>query len=69
MDTARVAYALEAERKELFRHMIHDEVDKWIHELLVGFDKDCQSALMELSDTIRSLKIINEQIRPSINFF
>jgi hypothetical protein len=27
MDTARVAYALEAERKELFRHMIHDEVN------------------------------------------
>ena len=50
MDTACVAYNLEPEREELFRHMIHDEVDKWVDELLVVFDKDCQPTLMELSE-------------------
>ena len=33
MDTACVAYHLEPERDELFRHMIHDEADK---ELSIG---------------------------------
>ena len=50
MDTACVAYNLEPEREELFRHMIHDEVDKWVDELLVVFDKDSQPTLMELSE-------------------
>ena len=50
MDTACVAYNLEPEHEELFRQMIHDEVDKWVDELLVVFDKDSQPTLMELSE-------------------
>ncbi len=50
MDTACVAYYLEAEHEELFRQMIHDEVDKWVDEPLVVFAKDSQSTLMQLSE-------------------
>ena len=40
MGTAAVADNLEAEQEELFRQMIHDEVDKWVDELVVDvFDK------------------------------
>jgi hypothetical protein len=35
MGTAAVADNLEAEQQELFRQMIHDEVDKWVDELVV----------------------------------
>ena len=44
------AYNIEPEHEELFRQMIHEEVDKWVDELLVVFDKDKQPTLMELSD-------------------
>lgn len=50
MGSSCVAYNLEPEREELFRQMIHDEVDKWVDELLVVFDKDSQPTLMELSE-------------------
>ncbi len=51
MGTAAVADNLEAEQEELFRQMIHDEVDKWVDELVVDvFDKDRQPTLMELSE-------------------
>ncbi len=44
------AYNLEPEREELFRQMMHEEVDKWVDELLSIFDKDSQPTLMELSE-------------------
>jgi len=56
MDTVCVAYALEPEHEELFRHMIHDEVDKWVDELLVVFDKDRQPSLMELSELLNKTR-------------
>lgn len=51
MGTAAVADNLETGQEELFRQMIHDEVDKWVDELVVDvFDKDSQPTLMELSE-------------------
>ena len=51
MGSAAVADNLEAEQEELFRQMIHDEVDKWVDELVVDvFDQDSQPTLMELSE-------------------
>ena len=44
------AYNIEPEHEEFFRQMIHEEVDKWVDELLVVFDKEKQPTLMELSD-------------------
>ena len=47
MGTAAVAYSLEAEQQELFRQMIHNEVDKWVNEIVVDvFDKDSQPSLV-----------------------
>lgn len=50
MGSSCVAYNLEPEPEELFRQMIHEEVDKWVDELLVVFDKDSQPTIMELSE-------------------
>lgn len=47
---ACVAYNIEPAREELLRQMIHDEVDKWVDELLVVFDDDSRPTLMELSE-------------------
>ena len=57
MDTACVAYNLEPERKELFRHMIHDEVDKWVDQIIDEvFEDDKQPTIMELSELFAKTK-------------
>lgn len=35
---------------ELYRRMIHDEVDRWVDEPLVVFEKGGQPTLTKLSD-------------------
>ncbi|MBW1960998.1 MAG: hypothetical protein JRJ04_06055 [Deltaproteobacteria bacterium] len=45
-----VAYSIEADCKEQFRYMIHDEVDKWVDQIIEQvFQDDRQSTVMELS--------------------
>ena len=41
---------VEPEVKEHFREMLHDEVDKWVDELLDVFDDDKQPTLMDVSE-------------------
>jgi len=50
MSLTSVAPVLEAEYKEQFREMIHDEADKWVDQLLCVFDEDRQPTLMEMSE-------------------
>jgi hypothetical protein len=38
------------DNRELFRDMIHDEVDKWVDKLIEVFDEDRQPTLMEMSE-------------------
>jgi hypothetical protein len=52
MQAAKAIPPFAGNRKELFRGMIHDEVDKWIDELLVVFDDDWQPTLEEISELV-----------------
>jgi hypothetical protein len=57
MGAACVAKILEAEEKEQFRHMIHDEVDKWVDRIVEEvFEDDKQPTLMELSELFARTK-------------
>jgi len=48
MGLARVAY--DADDKEQFRQMLHDELDEWVDELLPLFDEDRQPTIMQISE-------------------
>jgi hypothetical protein len=52
MQTAKAITGLADDRKEFFRTMIHDEVDKWIDELLVVFEEDQQPTLEQISELV-----------------
>jgi hypothetical protein len=57
MGLACVAQILEPDKKELFRGMIHDEVDKWVDQIVEEvFDEEKQPTLMELSDLFTRTK-------------
>lgn len=44
------AYNIEPDSKEQFRYMIHDEVDKWVDQIIDEvFEDDRQPTVMELS--------------------
>jgi hypothetical protein len=45
----QVAY-IPVDHKEQFREMIHNELDKWVDELLVLFDEDSQPTLTDISE-------------------
>lgn len=57
MGAACVAKILEPEEKEQFRHMIHDEVDKWVDRIVEEvFEEGKEPTLMELSELFASTK-------------
>ena len=56
MGATCVAKILEPEEKEQFREMIHDEVDKWVDQLLEVFEEDCRPTLMEMSELFTSTR-------------
>lgn len=43
---------------ELYRRMIHDEVDRWVDEPLVVFEKGSQPTLMKLSNLFTGAGIL-----------
>ena len=61
------------DHKEQFREMIHNEVDKWVDELLVLFEEDSQPTLTDISEvfteTRQKFRIINNTARskPPLN--
>ena len=51
------AYNIEADCKEKFRHMIHDEVDKWVDQIIDEvFDEDKKPTVMDLSELFTKTK-------------
>lgn len=51
------AYNIEADSKEQFRYMIHDEVDKWVDQIIDEvFEDDRQPTVMELSELFAKTK-------------
>jgi hypothetical protein len=50
MSLAAVAHTPERDYEEHFRQIMHDEVDKWVDELLCVFEEDRQPTLMEMSE-------------------
>jgi hypothetical protein len=51
MGLVSILQIVEPDEKEQFRHMIHDEVDKWVDQIVDEvFDEDKQPTLMELSE-------------------
>jgi len=50
MGQAGIAEIWQHDNRELFRDMIHDEVDKWVDQLLEVFEEDCRPTLMEMSE-------------------
>jgi len=51
-----IAEIWEHDNRELFRDMIHDEVDKWVDQLLEVFEEDCRPTLMEMSELFTSTR-------------
>lgn len=57
MGLASVARIAEPEKKEIFRQMIHDELDKWADQIVDEvFEDDKQPTLMELSELFERTK-------------
>ncbi len=57
MSQSSVARILEPDKTELFREMIHDEVDKWVDQIVDEvFEEDKQPTLMELSELFTCTK-------------
>ena len=56
MGQASIAEIWEHDNRELFRDMIHDEVDKWVDQLLEVFEEDCRPTLMEMSELFTSTR-------------
>jgi len=51
------AYNIESDCKEKFRYMIHDEVDKWVDQIIDEvFEDDKQPTVMELSELFAKTK-------------
>ena len=51
------AYNIEPNSKEQFRYMIHDEVDKWVDQIIDEvFEDDRQPTVMELSELFAKTK-------------
>ncbi|MCP4256982.1 MAG: hypothetical protein GY774_05575, partial [Planctomycetes bacterium] len=50
-------YNIEPDCKEQFRYMIHDEVDKWVDQIIDEvFEQDRQPTVMELSELFGKTK-------------
>jgi len=56
MNLAAVAHIPEPDYEEHFRQMIHNEVDKWVDELVCVFDENRQPTLMEMSELFARTK-------------
>ena len=51
------AYPIEVDSKEQFRYMIHDEVDKWVDQIIDEvFEDDRQPTVMEISELFAKTK-------------
>ena len=51
------AYNIEVDSKEQFRYMIHDEVDKWVDQIIDEvFKDDRQPTVMEISELFAKTK-------------
>ena len=51
------AKIIQLEPEEQFRHMIHDEVDKWVDQIIdEAFKDDKQLTIMELSELFAKTK-------------